>query len=666
MFGGFGSLNSVESEKRQALRDAYKTINEALNPRNPIRSTAFYVPGTNSMDDLRQRCALLESRSQCFTVQEAKVLSWGDTELLASWAQDIVENLLSNGVRQEHVLGMRDPAQSLRPHRGFQCRKRGSIFAQGKSYHHIVSLCNSDTGNFQSSSLPSLQSVVSAPCIPIISSPDSVPIRSRARAIIQRCAKPQIAVLDLPIEGAHLKGANGNLVYRLGEVADTLSRSERSTQKGDAYEVSQTLEVFEDSGMPESTLKSSRSSLSACHFVLSSDLQRQVMIATPEDFSQRKFHYLVVGGGTAGLVVAARLSEDSEVLVRHLMPTAKGMAGSGIMNERIDWCFTSVPQATANGRAIDQPRKGTRRVFCAQLTRSGASAEEYDALKAVGNLGWNLDGLLKYFKKSETLHYPLADLRRPSPHNTRSAEIPAFTASTTLDHLGVPSNPEPSGGNNAGSTFIAGFVDPVLATRSYSTTAYYDPNQQRKNLVVLTETQATRVLFDSTASPVVATGVEYFANGSKSTAHASQEVFSPPLIANSSTSGALGFFHPSVIGDATLLKKFGIHTVVDLPAVGEFFPSTFKTTNEWATSDLFRDPALRAKEMDLYVTKKEGRFSSAHSAYTFLPLRTFCDPKMVQSMKAEIANDPFYTTTSGLRKQIEYLTTCFDNRTSPN
>ncbi|THH16393.1 hypothetical protein EW146_g4243 [Bondarzewia mesenterica] len=102
MFGGFGSLNSVESEKRQALRDAYKTINEALNPRNPIRSTAFYVPGTDSMDDLRQRCALLESRIQCFTVQEAKVLSWGDTELLASWAQDIVENLLSNGVRQEH------------------------------------------------------------------------------------------------------------------------------------------------------------------------------------------------------------------------------------------------------------------------------------------------------------------------------------------------------------------------------------------------------------------------------------------------------------------------------------------------------------------------------------------------------------------------------------
>ncbi|THH16394.1 hypothetical protein EW146_g4244 [Bondarzewia mesenterica] len=458
------------------------------------------------------------------------------------------------------------------------------------------------------------------------------------------------------------------------------------------------------------------------------------MIATPEDFSQRKFHYLVVGGGTAGLVVAARLSEDSEVLVRHLMPTAKGMAGSGIMNERIDWCFTSVTQATANGRAIDQPRKGTRRVFCAQLTRSGASAEEYDGMCIF------ISSRIEIQCRPDILEKPskpsgIPDRTGTSSSNTsRSRKLcttfPADLATQyeigwdhrfhgsdsppqltypryvwdlhkpwaqTLDHLGIPNNPEPSGGNSAGSTFIAGCVDPVSATRSYSTTAYYEPNQQRKNLVVLPEAQATRAIFDSTASPVVATGVEYSANGSKYTAHASQEVvlsagelFSIPgnttrrlkyrvirLIANSSTSGALGFFHPSGIGDATLLKKSGIHTVIDLPAVGEIFRndiilsfrafrqvSIFETTDEWAASDLFRDPALRAKETDL-VTKKGGRFSSAHYAYAFLPLRTFCDPKIVQSMKAEIANDSFYTMTSGLRKQTEYLTAWFDNPELP-
>ncbi|THH06075.1 hypothetical protein EW146_g9725, partial [Bondarzewia mesenterica] len=381
-------------------------------------------------------------------------------------------------------------------------------------------------------------------------------------------------------------------------------------------------------------------------------------------------------------------SEDPQVLVGVIeageyvqdMPQINipGMAGSGVMNKRIDWCFTSVPQATANGRVIDQPRGKVLGGSSALnlLVAGRASAEEYDALEALGNPGWNWNGLLKYFKKSETLHYPPADLAtkyeigwHPHFHGSDGPlqlTYPRYVWdlhkpwAQTLDRLGIPNNPEPSGGNNAGSTFIAGCVDPVSATRSYSTTAYYEPNQQRKNLVVLPQAQATRVLFDSTASPVVATGVEYFANGSKYTAHASQEVV---LSAGSLQTPQL--LELSGIGDATLLKKFGIHTVVDLPAVGENLPSTFETTDEWATSDLFRDPALRAKEMDLYVTKKEGRFSSAHSAYAFLPLRTFCDPKTVQSMKAEIANDPFYTTTSGLRKQIEYLTTWFDNPAHP-
>lgn len=126
--------------------------------------------------------------------------------------------------------------------------------------------------------------------------------------------------------------------------------------------------------------------------------------------------------------------------------------------------------------------------------------------------------------------------------------------------IGVPRNAEPMGGSPVGSNIAALSVDPATGTRSYSANAYYRPNSNRENLVVLTGAQATKVLIED----LVAVGVEYIFDGKTHSAHCSQEVI---LSAGAIASPQL--LELSGIGDRKLLEKYGIECKVENPNVGE-------------------------------------------------------------------------------------------------
>lgn len=409
-----------------------------------------------------------------------------------------------------------------------------------------------------------------------------------------------------------------------------------------------------------------------------------MIVTSPADFASTSFDYLIVGGGTAGIVLAARLSEDLDIVVGVIeagdylpdMPeiNVPGMVGKSLGNPQIDWSFVTVPQPAANDRQIFEPRgKVVGGSSALNFMASGrASAEEYNALETLGISGWNWEELLKYFKKSEKFTKPSAavvktyhagydydfhgkdgPLQKSYPHWFNDYHV-AFL--DTLDKLGVPINTDNGRGYNAG-TFTGAFsIDPVTAARSHAGTAYYAPNADRKNLVLLTGAQATRVLLQpGTAGDFQATGIEFTKGSETFTARSKLEVI---LSAGSFQTPQL--LELSGIGLSSVLEKHGIKQVLDLP-VGEnlqdhpWVPAVFEVSKEVETMDILQDPESLAQQLKIYQEQQGGMLSSMFSAYSFVPLRTLNSPTDYAEWMGRLEKDTSLTDTPAHRKQLSLL-----------
>ena len=138
-------------------------------------------------------------------------------------------------------------------------------------------------------------------------------------------------------------------------------------------------------------------------------------LCSVEEFLDQKYDYLVVGGGTAGLCVAARLSENPEVKVGVIEAGADRMDDPQISTpslyptligrEKYDWCYQSVPQPEAGGKKMSQPRGrvlgGSSAINYLMYVRG--SRGDYDGWESLGNKGWGWEGMRKYFAKHQTV-----------------------------------------------------------------------------------------------------------------------------------------------------------------------------------------------------------------------------------------------------------------------
>ncbi|MEO6629623.1 MAG: GMC family oxidoreductase N-terminal domain-containing protein [Aquihabitans sp.] len=287
-----------------------------------------------------------------------------------------------------------------------------------------------------------------------------------------------------------------------------------------------------------------------------------------------EFDYVVVGGGSAGCVVASRLSEDPSVTVCLLEAGGEGrdvlirapLGFAAAMPRGINsWNYETVPQPGFNGRRGFQPRGkalGGSSTINAMIYARGHRSD-YDTWEALGNPGWGYDDVLPYFKKSEmnAIHRdspfhgvdgPLhvTNLRSPSPLNDVFLEA--------CQAQGIPFNTDLNGAQHHGCYHVQ--VTQKDGERHSSAAAFIHPNLDRPNLEVRTGAHITRVRFDQRR----AVGVEHERDGQVRTVRARREV-----IMSAGAFGTPQILMASGVGPGAHLQGLGITPVLDVAGIGQ-------------------------------------------------------------------------------------------------
>ena len=293
--------------------------------------------------------------------------------------------------------------------------------------------------------------------------------------------------------------------------------------------------------------------------------------------SAGEFDYIIIGGGTAGCVLANRLTRDKDATV--LLVEAGGKDDyvwihipvgylHCIGNPRTDWLYSTQADAGLGGRSLIYPRG---KVLGGSSSINGmiymrGQAQDYDRwAELTGDASWGWDQVLPLFRQSEDYH------GGASPHHGAGGEwrvekqrlswdiLNAFR--DAAEQVGIPKTPDFNRGDNSGSSYFD--VNQRRGIRWNTSKAFLKPASRRPNLTIMTGCHVERLQIGTSDHGPRCTGIIFTGGGTQWQATARRETIL--------TAGAIGSPHLlqlSGIGPAALLRQHGIAPLVDAPGVG--------------------------------------------------------------------------------------------------
>jgi choline dehydrogenase len=285
-----------------------------------------------------------------------------------------------------------------------------------------------------------------------------------------------------------------------------------------------------------------------------------------------EFDYIIVGAGTAGCVLANRLTEDGKYSVLLLEAGGSDQSiwiqmpigyGRTFFDKRINWMYDTEPVAALGGRRSYWPRGkvigGSGSINAMVYVRG--QPRDFDDWKALGNQGWGWDDVLPYFKKSEDFDWHSAHHGQGGPQHVTDISPFAHPICRSFiesaQTLGFPASSDFNGGKPEGVGYY--HINTRGGWRASTANAFLHPARTRKTLKLQTLAHVSRILFEGRR----AVGVAYTRKGIKLEARARREVILSGGAINSPQLLML-----SGIGPAGHLKDKGIDTLVDAKAVG--------------------------------------------------------------------------------------------------
>lgn len=285
------------------------------------------------------------------------------------------------------------------------------------------------------------------------------------------------------------------------------------------------------------------------------------------------FDHIVVGGGTAGCLLANRLSADPARRV--LLLEAGGPDNYHwihipvgylycIGNPRTDWRFQTEADPGINGRQLGYPR-GKVMGGCSSINGMiymRGQRQDYDGWRDLGNPGWGWDDVLPIFKAMEDHHAGHSEWHgaggewRVERQRLSWEILDAFRSAA--EQAGISRIEDFNRGDNEGSAYFE--VNQRAGWRWNAVKAFIKPIRHRQNLVVMTHARTTRLLFEGRR----AVGVEFVT----SQGHRQQATAARGVVLTAGAIGSVQILQASGVGPGALLQRLGIDVVHDLPGVG--------------------------------------------------------------------------------------------------